>query len=79
MPLVWWLLYRTRWGLEVRAVGEDPKAADVSGIDVNKLRRQTIYLTGILAGLGGGYFLFGAVGTLRGRVIGDAASSPSPP
>ncbi|HEY7627063.1 MAG TPA: ABC transporter permease, partial [Ilumatobacteraceae bacterium] len=56
VPLVWWLVYRTRWGLEVRAVGEDPNAADVSGLNVNKLRRQTIYLTGILAGIGGGYF-----------------------
>ena len=46
VPFVWWLVYRTRWGLEIRAVGEDPNAADVSGLDVNKLRRQAIYLTG---------------------------------
>ena len=62
MPFVWWLLYRTRWGLEVRAVGEDPNAADVSGLDVNRLRRQTIYLAGIVAGIGGGYFLFARSG-----------------
>ena len=70
VPLVWWILYRTRWGLEVRAIGEDPNAADVSGLDVNKLRRQTIYLTGVLAGLGGGYFLFARAGRFEDSVIG---------
>ena len=68
VPAIWWLLYRTRWGLEVRAVGEDPNASDVSGLHVNKLRRQTIYLAGLTAGLGGGYFLFARVGAVRGLV-----------
>ena len=70
VPLVWWLLYRTRWGLEVRAIGEDPNAADVSGLHVNKLRRQTIYLTGLLAGMGGGYFLFARSGRFEDSLIG---------
>ena len=35
VPISWWLMFRTRWGLEVRSSGEDPQAADVSGIDVN--------------------------------------------
>jgi simple sugar transport system permease protein len=39
LPLSYWLVQRTRWGLEVRASGEDPQAADVTGIDVNKRRR----------------------------------------
>ena len=70
VPLVWWLIYRTRWGLEVRAVGEDPNAADVSGLNVNRLRRQTIYLTGVLSGLGGGYFLFARSGRFEESLIG---------
>jgi simple sugar transport system permease protein len=70
VPLVWFLLYRTRWGLEVRAIGEDPNAADVSGLHVNKLRRQTIYLTGLLAGMGGGYFLFARSGRFEDSLIG---------
>jgi simple sugar transport system permease protein len=70
VPLVWFLLYRTRWGLEVRAVGEDPNASDVSGLHVNKLRRQTIYLTGILAGIGGGFFLFARSGRFEDSLIG---------
>jgi simple sugar transport system permease protein len=70
VPMVWYLLYRTRWGLEVRAVGEDPNASDVSGLHVNKLRRQTIYLTGILAGIGGGFFLFARSGRFEDSLIG---------
>ena len=67
---IWFLLYRTRWGLEVRAVGEDPNASDVSGLHVNKLRRQTIYLTGVLSGIGGGYFLFARSGRFEDSLIG---------
>ena len=70
IPAIWWLLYRTRWGLTVRAVGEDPNSADVSGIDVNRLRRQTIYLAGITAGIGGGYFLFARSGRFEDSLIG---------
>ena len=70
IPFIWWLLYRTRWGLEVRAVGEDLNASDVSGLHVNRLRRQTIYLTGALAGLGGGYFLFARSGRFEDSLIG---------
>jgi simple sugar transport system permease protein len=53
IPIIWFLIYRTL-GLEVRAVGEDPNASDVSGLHVNKVRRQTIYLAGMTAGLAGG-------------------------
>ena len=70
IPLIWWLLYRTRWGLTVRAVGEDPNASDVSGLHVNKVRRQTIYLAGITAGIGGGYFLFARSGRFEDSLIG---------
>lgn len=70
VPLIWWALYRTRWGLGVRAVGEDPNASDVSGLHVNRLRRQTIYLAGITAGIGGGYFLFARSGRFEDSLIG---------
>ena len=62
IPLSWWLLNRTRWGLEVRASGEDPQAADVTGIDVNKRRRQSLYFCGMLAGLAGAHLAIGYVG-----------------
>lgn len=70
VPLTWWVLYRSRWGLEVRAVGENPQAADVSGIDVNKRRRQAIYYGAILAGLGGAYLVLGQVGSFDTGMVG---------
>ena len=70
VPLTWWLLYRTRWGLEVRSVGENPQAADVSGIDVNKRRRQAIYYGGMLAGLGGAFLVLGQVGSFDTGAVG---------
>ena len=70
IPLTWWVLYKSRWGLEVRAVGENPQAADVSGIDVNKRRRQAIYYGAILAGLGGAFLVVGQVGSFDTGMVG---------
>jgi len=70
VPACWWLLYRTRWGLEVRSSGEDPQSADVSGIDVNRRRREAIYLTGLTSGLGGAYFVFVQIGQFEPTVSG---------
>jgi len=70
VPACWWLVYRTRWGLEARAAGEEPQAADVSGIDVNRRRRQAIYLTGITSGLGGAYLVLAVVGRFGDSIVG---------
>ncbi|HEY9392888.1 MAG TPA: ABC transporter permease, partial [Nocardioides sp.] len=51
--LVAWALYRSKWGLRVRAVGEHPKAADTVGINVIATRYRTILLAGAIAGIGG--------------------------
>ena len=58
----WWLVFRTRWGLEVRAVGENPQAADVSGIHVNRRRREAILVCGAMCGLAGAYLSLDTVG-----------------
>lgn len=58
----WYLVFRTRWGLEVRASGENPQAADVSGIHVNQRRRQAIGVAGLCSGLGGGVLVLGQIG-----------------
>jgi simple sugar transport system permease protein len=50
--LVWWLLYRTRWGLGLRAVGENADTAFASGRDPRLIRYQALFLGGLLAGIG---------------------------
>jgi simple sugar transport system permease protein len=56
-------LFRTRWGLRVRAVGEHPRAADTVGIRVLAVRYRNVILGGMMAGLGGAYFTLGSVGS----------------
>lgn len=70
VPLVWWLVFRTRWGLEVRASGEDPTSADVAGIEVNRRRRQAICVAGMTSGLGGAYLVLGVVGSFADSIVG---------
>lgn len=61
--LVWILLYKTTWGLRVRAVGEHPKAADTVGIGVIGIRWSAVLAGGVFAGLGGAFFTLGATGS----------------
>ncbi|MFD6093194.1 MULTISPECIES: ABC transporter permease [Oerskovia] len=55
-------LFRTRWGLRVRSVGEYPQAADTVGINVNRTRWGNVLLGSMVAGLGGAFFTIGSVG-----------------
>ncbi|WP_158862671.1 ABC transporter permease [Leifsonia sp. AG29] len=59
---VWFGLFKTRWGLRLRSVGEHPEAADTVGINVNGTRFWNVSLAGAIAGLGGAYFTLGSVG-----------------
>ena len=56
-------LYKTKWGLRTRAVGEHPTAADTVGIDVNKLRFRNVIISGLIAGVGGAFYTVGSVGS----------------
>ncbi len=56
---VWWLLYRTRFGLRLRAAGENPAMVDAAGISVTGLRYQALALNGVLASLAGAYLVIG--------------------
>src|SRR5439155_26823466 len=55
VPVVAWLLYRTRFGLRLRAVGESPGAVDTAGISVAATRYQALVMSGVLCGLSGAY------------------------
>lgn len=59
---VWFGLFKTRWGLRVRAVGEHPQAADTVGINVNRTRFWTVSLAGAIVGIGGAYYTLDVVG-----------------
>ncbi|MDB0062171.1 ABC transporter permease [Octadecabacter sp.] len=55
VPLSWWILYRTRFGLRLRAVGEAPEAVDTAGISVVRLRFMAVMICGVLCGIAGAY------------------------
>ena len=65
-------LFKTRWGLRTRAIGELPIAADSVGIDVNKLRFKNVMFAGLVAGTGGAYFTVGAVGPFSKEMTAGA-------
>ncbi|OYU99206.1 MAG: sugar ABC transporter permease [Burkholderiales bacterium PBB5] len=57
VPGVWWLLYRTRFGLRLRATGENPAMVDAAGLSVKALRYSALALNGVLCALAGGYLV----------------------
>lgn len=59
VPASWWLLYKTRFGLRLRAVGENPAAVDTAGISVVRMRYAAVAITGVLCGLAGAYMSTG--------------------
>ncbi|ETA52464.1 ABC transporter permease [Ponticoccus alexandrii] len=59
VPLTWWVLFRTRYGLRLRAVGEAPEAVDTAGVSVVGLRYSSLVITGVLCGMAGAYLATG--------------------
>jgi simple sugar transport system permease protein len=55
VPLLWFILYHTRWGLTLRSVGENPASADALGVNVNRVRYLAVFFGGVMAGIGGSY------------------------
>jgi simple sugar transport system permease protein len=72
VAFVTWLLFETKWGLRVRAVGEHPRAADTVGIKVKRMRYQAVLLGGVFAGMGGAFFTVGSTGAFdKGQTAGN--------
>jgi simple sugar transport system permease protein len=72
VAVIQFAMFKTRWGLRTRAIGELPIAADSVGIDVNRLRYKNVLLAGLVAGVGGSYFTLGAVGSFTKEMTAGA-------
>ncbi|HSR14993.1 MAG TPA: ABC transporter permease [Gemmatimonadales bacterium] len=68
VPVAWWLLFRTRWGLGLRAVGESPEAAQAAGVRVRVVQVTATLIGGALAGLAGGTLVLAQVGTFAEKM-----------
>ena len=69
-PLIWFLLARTRWGLNVRAAGENPEAVKAAGLSPLRLRWAGVALGGFIVGLGGGYLSLAALHAWTSGITG---------
>lgn len=61
VPAVWFFLYRTKWGLEIRVLGENPKVIDTKGMNVTLRQYAAVMMGGVLIGLGGAFVTIGSV------------------
>lgn len=69
VPLSWWLLYRTSFGLALRAVGENPEAADAAGINVFRVRYLALAIGGALMAIGGAFLSLAQLGSFSPGII----------
>lgn len=69
IPLMWWLLYRTSFGLKIRSVGENPEAADAAGVNVFAVRYAALAIGGGLMAAGGAFLSLAQVGSFTHAII----------
>lgn len=72
VPAVWFAMYRTRWGLRLRAVGEHPLAADTVGIKVERTRYRALVIAGAIVGVGGAYYTLVSVSAFNKNMTAGA-------
>jgi ABC-type uncharacterized transport system permease subunit len=68
VPVTWWSLYRTRWGLALRATGEDRESAEANGVPVGRVQGGALLIAGAFAGLGGAVLVLGQVGSFAEKM-----------
>ena len=69
VPLAWWFLYRTSFGLKLRAVGENPEAADAAGVSVFQTRYLALGIGGALMAIGGAFLSLAQLGAFTPGII----------
>ena len=69
VPLTWWVLRRTTFGLKLRAVGENPEAADTAGVNVFRVRYAALMLGGALMAIGGAFLSLAQLGTFTFGIV----------
>ncbi|MFQ5857277.1 MAG: ABC transporter permease [Anaerolineae bacterium] len=69
VPVAWWVLYRTSFGLQIRAVGENPEAADAAGVDVFRTRYLALIIGGALMAAGGAFLSLAQLGAFTFGII----------
>ncbi len=69
IPVVWWIIYRTSFGMNIRAVGENPEAADAAGLNVYRIRTWSLMIGGGLMGIGGAFMTLCMLGFFTFDII----------
>jgi simple sugar transport system permease protein len=69
IPIVWWVIYRTSFGLNIRAAGENPEAADAAGLDVHRIRTQALIIGGALMGVAGAFLSLAQLGSFTYGIV----------
>ncbi len=69
VPLAWWLLYQTSFGLEIRVVGENPEAADAAGVNVFAIRYRALLIGGALMAMGGAFLSLAQLGAFTPGIV----------
>jgi simple sugar transport system permease protein len=69
VPISWYILYRTTFGLWIRSVGENPEAADTAGVNVVRVRYVALAISGVLMGLGGAFLSLAQLGTATFGIV----------
>lgn len=69
IPLVWWIISKTRFGLQIRAVGENPEAADAAGLNVYAIRTAALAIGGGLMAVGGAFLTLAQLGSFTFGIV----------